>query len=125
MIAATSARTRCQPGRPRGSGGPTRGQARMNNSVKKVILPADLSDLLATGNTSSAIISLLDTMPAVDRAALGIAIRGPVRVKVDPADLESTITAQPVEVLRSLAMRHLSKAALRQHELNQRDACYR
>ena len=40
-------------------------------------------------------------------------------------DLEAAIAAQPVEVLRRLARRHFSDAALRQSALDERDACYR
>ena len=96
--------------------------------MKKVILPADsdLSGLPVTDNTGLLIVRLLGTMPPVDRLALGIQLGArAVRVTAEPADLDRAIVAQPVEVLRGLAKRHFSRAALRQHELNQRDACYR
>src|SRR5438105_3244930 len=99
--------------------------------TKHVVLPEpSLRESAANDNTSSVIVRLWRTLPAADQAAvrvlLGADPPGAKHVSLlPPADLEAAIAALPVEELRRLAKRHFSDAALRQHELDERDWCYR
>src|SRR3954451_13476708 len=70
------------------------------------------------GNTSAAIVSLLETMPAVDQAAL--------LADLAPApSLDEQIAAQPVEVRERLAARYFTGSALRRCRLDARDEDFR
>jgi len=80
----------------------------------------------ASDNSTTAIVGIWRTMPPADQAALGVVLgtRSTVE-RTDPANFDQALAAQPAETLRALAKRRFSRAALRQQELNERDACYR
>jgi hypothetical protein len=72
------------------------------------------------GDTSTAIMSLLGTMPAADQAAL-LADLAPAPAR----NLDEQIAAAPVEVMERLAVRHFSRSALRRRRLDARDEDFR
>src|SRR3954454_2186611 len=72
------------------------------------------------GDTSAAIVSAFETMPAADQDELLACLR-PAPVPT----LDEQIAAAPVEVLERLAVRHFSRSALRRRRLDARDEDFR
>src|SRR3954447_5046918 len=71
-------------------------------------------------NTSAAIVSLFETMPAVDQAALLASLE-----PVPAPSLDEQMAAAPVEELERLAVRHFSRSARRRRRLDARDEDFR
>jgi hypothetical protein len=75
-------------------------------------------------NTTRMIVSLLETMPLPDRAALGELLIDQDAARMREASLDEILARQPAAVLRALRERHMRDALLRLRELDERDACY-
>jgi len=88
------------------------------------IRPAQsLADLVANDNNSNTtrmIVSLLETMPLPDRAALGPIVFGEQAARMQAATPDEIIDRLPAAVLRSARDRKLTDARLHLKELDER-----